>query len=67
MYLNCPECHLSLHIRWPALLIEHCPRCIARRQQSVPLVTSDMPYRTPLAAGRLARGGNQVATGRGET
>jgi hypothetical protein len=42
-YLSCPECHLSIHVRFASLTLEHCPRCIARRRTATPLLRSPEP------------------------
>jgi hypothetical protein len=40
-YLNCPKCGLSLQFRISYLMVEHCPRCLARRGVAVGMVVSD--------------------------
>jgi hypothetical protein len=46
-YLNCPECGLSVLLRFPASPIEHCPRCVARRRRAVELYVSAEPPKIP--------------------
>lgn len=36
--LRCERCSFSFAPRSPLLLIEHCPRCLARGRVAVPLV-----------------------------
>lgn len=45
-YLTCPDCHLSIHVRFASLTLEHCPRCIARRRRATPLLRSPEPRGT---------------------
>lgn len=53
MYLNCPQCGLSIVTRAKWLRIEHCPRCLARSRTRVGLFASPLPthelYRHGLA------------------
>jgi hypothetical protein len=42
-YLNCPSCGLTLKVTGSADLIEHCPRCLARRRRLVDLFVSARP------------------------
>jgi hypothetical protein len=42
-FLNCPSCGLIIAITRPGDLIEHCPRCVARRRRLVELFVSDRP------------------------
>lgn len=46
-YANCPQCGLSIRLRSPQLIVEHCPRCLARRRVAVPTVTSTGPLPAP--------------------
>ncbi len=48
-HLSCGCCGLSVRVKAAWLAIEHCPRCIARRGQLVPLVSSDDPHRVTRA------------------
>jgi hypothetical protein len=52
-YLNCPRCGLTVRPRPASLVIEHCPRCIARRRTAVRLVASTQPADKPYAGDRL--------------
>lgn len=45
--LRCPRCGLSIRPRWDWLVIEHCPRCLARARTPVQLVS-----RAPREPGR---------------
>jgi hypothetical protein len=47
-YLKCPSCGLALRASMLAPLIQHCPRCLARRRRMVDLVAE----RDPLRIGR---------------
>jgi hypothetical protein len=49
-YLNCPSCGLILAIARPADVVDHCPRCLARRRRLVELFVSDWPRGRPSAA-----------------
>jgi hypothetical protein len=42
-FLNCPRCGLILAITRPADVVDHCPRCLARRRRLVELFVSDRP------------------------
>lgn len=42
-YLNCPACHLSM--RAGRATHEHCPRCLRRDGEHIPLIVSPLPYR----------------------
>jgi hypothetical protein len=44
-YLNCPECGLTVVLRFPCAPIEHCPRCLARRRRAVELFVTAQPRR----------------------
>jgi hypothetical protein len=44
-YANCPHCRLSLVIRPGRFAPRHCPRCIGRRRELVPMFVSTLPYR----------------------
>jgi hypothetical protein len=45
-YLNCPECGLSVALRFPCAPIEHCPRCVVRRRKTVELIVTAKPRST---------------------
>jgi len=50
-YLNCSRCRLSIpEPRVPALALEYCPRCIARRRVATPM------FRSPLTMRQLVSG-----------
>jgi hypothetical protein len=49
-FLNCPSCGLILAITRPADVVDHCPRCLARRRRLVELFVSDRPRGRPSAA-----------------
>ena len=34
---TCPSCQLSVRTRFSSLLVQHCPRCVARRRRLVKL------------------------------
>lgn len=40
-YLNCPQCGLSVRARPSDVVLERCPRCLAKTGQGIPM------YRTP--------------------
>jgi uncharacterized Zn finger protein len=43
-YLNCPTCGLVLAVIKPGReLVEHCPRCLARRRRLVDMYVSARP------------------------
>jgi hypothetical protein len=48
-YLNCPQCGLTVALRFSCAPIEHCPRCLARRRQAVELYVSARPPRLEAA------------------
>lgn len=48
-YLNCPSCGLLLAITRPADMVDHCPRCLARRRRLVEMFVSDRPRGRPSA------------------
>jgi hypothetical protein len=56
-YLNCPRCGLTIRPRPASLVIEHCPRCIARRRTAVRLIASTLPAHTLDAGDRLPDAG----------
>jgi hypothetical protein len=65
-FMNCPQCGLSVRLRAPYLILERCPRCLARNRESVPMELSEQPTnarRTLLTAPgrRRAEGGVQPA------
>jgi hypothetical protein len=47
MYMNCPRCELTVQARAHYLIVDRCPRCLARRRQLVQMepveVTSEQP------------------------
>jgi hypothetical protein len=53
LYLNCPQCGLSIVPRAKWVRVEHCPRCLARSHTPVELFASRLPtqdlYRDGLA------------------
>ena len=42
-YMHCARCGLSVRVRTPYLVVDHCPRCLARRRLAVPMSRSDNP------------------------
>jgi anti-anti-sigma factor len=40
-YLNCPQCGLSVPHAADYLTVEHCPRCLQRRQRRVTMIRSN--------------------------
>ncbi len=48
-YMNCPRCGLSIRLRASYLIMERCPRCLARRQAVVQMYVSDRPGGPPAA------------------
>jgi hypothetical protein len=40
-YMNCPRCGLSIRLRALSLLLERCPRCLARSGAAIPMYTSE--------------------------
>jgi hypothetical protein len=48
-FLNCPSCGLIIAITRPGDVVEHCPRCVARRRRLVELFVSDRPRGRPSA------------------
>jgi len=40
-FMNCTRCGLSVRIRAPYLLVDHCPRCLVRRRLVVPMSVSE--------------------------
>ncbi len=59
MYLNCPNCSVSIRRENARPLAENCPRCLRRLGREVPLFPTDRPYRHLLneAASRAPEGG----------
>ena len=45
-YMSCTHCGLTVRLRAPYLLLERCPRCLARRGISVPMEVSERSSRT---------------------
>lgn len=45
VYLNCPQCGLTIAPKVDWLVVEHCPRCLARRRTAVRLFASTLPAR----------------------
>jgi hypothetical protein len=56
VFLTCPRCRLSIRPRRPWLVIEHCPRCLARARIPVLLFSSPLPA-DDLYEDRAAAGG----------
>jgi hypothetical protein len=44
-YMNCSRCGLSVQLRASYLLLERCPRCLARTGVSVPMHVTEHPQR----------------------
>jgi hypothetical protein len=44
-FLMCPNCGLHVRVTYEWVAIEHCPRCIARSQSVVSLLSSPAPLR----------------------
>jgi hypothetical protein len=44
-YLNCPSCRLSLSVDESAPTHPHCPRCLRRDDDRIPMSMSDEPRR----------------------
>jgi hypothetical protein len=44
-YLNCPSCRLSLSVDESAPPEPHCPRCMRRDDERIPMSLSDEPRR----------------------
>ncbi|MBV9818151.1 MAG: hypothetical protein JOZ07_07365 [Solirubrobacterales bacterium] len=42
-YVVCPRCGLSLRVRYSNLVLEHCPRCLARRGVATPMRVIERP------------------------
>jgi hypothetical protein len=40
-YMNCPRCGLSIRLRASSLLLERCPRCLARAGAAIPMHISE--------------------------
>jgi hypothetical protein len=51
MFLNCSHCGLSIHVRFPSMQMEHCPRCLARARLLQPLLRSTTPLKALHGAG----------------
>jgi hypothetical protein len=45
-YMSCPRCGLSIKVRAPYLVVEYCPRCIARSRTPVAMKITDRPGTT---------------------
>jgi hypothetical protein len=46
MFMNCPECGLSVRLISPHTPLDRCPRCLVRRRQVVEMrVMADVDYR----------------------
>lgn len=58
LFLICPRCALSIRVRTPWLLVEHCPRCVASAHIPVRL------FRSPLPAEELYANGSAPTTER---
>jgi len=57
MYTNCPTCHLSINVRWPAIAPQFCPRCLARHGKRVTMFSSPLPYARVTAEPGTREGG----------
>ena len=62
--LTCPSCKLSIAVRGPADVMEHCPRCLARARRAVRLIATERPaprcaagQETPGAGLAMSEGG----------
>lgn len=44
MYLNCPSCGLWVRVQAMDLVMEHCPRCLARTRRVSHMQLSDSPH-----------------------
>jgi hypothetical protein len=51
-YMNCPRCGLSIRLRASSLLLERCPRCLARTRTVIPMYTSE--HKLPAGSGSTA-------------
>jgi hypothetical protein len=49
-YLSCPNCGLSFRVQALDLVIERCPRCLARAGRITRLLLSEEPH--PVSPGR---------------
>jgi len=58
IYLNCPDCGLTVTVRAPWLMLDHCPRCMARRRTAVRLRAGARPANKPSAAADAAARAN---------
>lgn len=45
MYLNCPDCGLSIRRAYAPAPMESCPRCLGRVGRPIPLFRTERPYR----------------------
>lgn len=43
VHLNCPRCGLTIVPKATWLVVEHCPRCLARRRLAVRMFASTLP------------------------
>lgn len=51
--MNCPRCGLSVRLVAPYMLVERCPRCLARRRHIVEMyVTATFPPQPPVPPDR---------------
>lgn len=62
LYLNCPQCGLTLMPKARWLAIEHCPRCIARRSSAIKMLRTTSPI-DPLSGGPWFSVGGQAVPG----
>jgi hypothetical protein len=42
-YMNCPRCGLTIGLRAPSLMLDRCPRCLARARAAIPMYLTDDP------------------------
>jgi hypothetical protein len=46
MFMNCPECGLSVRLTSPYMPLDRCPRCLVRRRRVVEMrVMAELDYR----------------------
>lgn len=64
-YSNCPRCGLNVRVLGPHMLLERCPRCLARSRQIVKMYVSTTYPAEPLAR-RASRQSCESATMRDE-
>jgi hypothetical protein len=61
-YLSCPRCGLTVRVRQPFLVMERCPRCIARSRQIVVMEPSEAPVRAKSKSGLPGLGGSRASS-----